>query len=55
MAVMAASERLRVLVARRLFPEVVERLSAHFDVDYRGLTTGSAGWAGCALRVAPAR
>lgn len=32
---MASNEHLRVLVARRLFPEVVERLGAHFDVDYR--------------------
>lgn len=32
---MASNERLRVLVARRLFPEVVERVRAHFDVDYR--------------------
>jgi len=32
---MASNERLRVLVARRLFPEVVERLRAHFDVYYR--------------------
>lgn len=27
--------RSRVLVARRLFPEVVDRLRAHFDVDHR--------------------
>ncbi len=32
---MAANEWRRVLVARRLFPEVVERLRAHFEVDYR--------------------
>jgi glyoxylate/hydroxypyruvate/2-ketogluconate reductase len=32
---MASTEKPRVLVARRLFPDIVERLGAHFDVDYR--------------------
>jgi gluconate 2-dehydrogenase len=32
---MSADQRPRVLVARRLFPEVVDRLRPHFQVDYR--------------------
>ena len=32
---MSAEQRPRVLVARRLFPEVVDRLRPHFEVDYR--------------------
>jgi glyoxylate/hydroxypyruvate/2-ketogluconate reductase len=32
---MSTSQGPRVLVARRLFPEVVDRLRPHFDVDYR--------------------
>jgi gluconate 2-dehydrogenase len=32
---MSADQRPRVLVARRLFPEVVDRLRPHFEVDYR--------------------
>ena len=30
-----SEQRPRVLVARRMFPEVVDRLRPHFDVDYR--------------------
>ena len=30
-------QRPRVLVARRIFPDIVERLRKHFDVDYREL------------------
>jgi gluconate 2-dehydrogenase len=32
---MAAHQRPRVLVARRLFPDIVDRLRGHFEVDYR--------------------
>ena len=35
--------RPRVLIARRLFPEVIDRLRAHFDVDYREADESGAG------------